>query len=62
LGRLKRTLQQGDHPEVTIVADMLEETLAALRAKKSGKDIWKIGTCGVRRGGFGCIAVTIRPG
>jgi dihydrofolate reductase len=34
-----RTLRQRDHPQVTIVADKLEETLAALRAK-SGKDIW----------------------
>jgi dihydrofolate reductase len=37
-----RTLRQCDHPEVTIVADKLEETLAALRAK-SGKDIWLFG-------------------
>ena len=37
-----RTLRQRDHPEVTIVADKLEETLAALRAK-SGKDIWLFG-------------------
>jgi dihydrofolate reductase len=37
-----RTLRQRDHPGVTIVADKLEETLAALRAK-SGKDIWLFG-------------------
>jgi dihydrofolate reductase len=37
-----RTLRQRDHPEVTIVADMVEETLAALRAKP-GKDIWLFG-------------------
>jgi dihydrofolate reductase len=37
-----RTLRQRDHPAVTIVADKLEETLAALRAK-SGKDIWLFG-------------------
>ena len=37
-----RTLRQCDHPDVTIVADTLEETLAALRAK-SGKDIWLFG-------------------
>jgi dihydrofolate reductase len=28
---------------VTIVADKLEQTVAALRAKKSGKDIWLFG-------------------
>jgi len=38
-----RTLRQCDHPEVTIVADKLEETVAALRAMKSGKDIWLFG-------------------
>lgn len=38
-----RTLRQCDHPEVTIVADKLEETVASLRAKKSGKDIWLFG-------------------
>ena len=38
-----RTLRQCDHSEVTIVADKLEETVAALRAKKSGKDIWLFG-------------------
>jgi dihydrofolate reductase len=38
-----RTLQQCDHPEVTIVADKLEETVAGLRAMKSGKDIWLFG-------------------
>jgi dihydrofolate reductase len=37
-----RTLRQRDHTEVTIVADKLEETLAALRAR-SGKDIWLFG-------------------
>ena len=37
-----RTLRRRDHPEVTIVADKLEETLAALRVK-SGKDIWLFG-------------------
>ena len=37
-----RTLRRRDHPEVTIVADKLEETLGALRAK-SGKDIWLFG-------------------
>src|ERR1700719_3704504 len=35
-------LQERDHPGVTMVADKLEETLAALRAK-SGKDIWLFG-------------------
>ena len=37
-----RTLRQTDHPRVTIVADRLEETVAALRAT-SGKDIWLFG-------------------
>ncbi len=34
-----RTLQQRDHPNVSIVADKPEEALATLRAKP-GKDIW----------------------
>ena len=38
-----RTLRQADHPEVTIVADKLEETVAGLRAMKSEKDIWLFG-------------------
>jgi dihydrofolate reductase len=38
-----RTLRQCDHPKVTLVADKLEATVAALRAKKSGKDIWLFG-------------------
>lgn len=37
-----RTLRQRDYPEVTIVAEKSENTLAALRAK-SGKDIWLFG-------------------
>ena len=37
-----RTLRQRDHPEVTIVADKVEATLAALRAMP-GKDIWLFG-------------------
>jgi dihydrofolate reductase len=37
-----RTLQQRDHPGVTIVADSVEQTAAALRAA-SGKDIWLFG-------------------
>ena len=37
-----RTLRQPDYPEVTIVAERSEETLAALRAKP-GKDIWLFG-------------------
>ncbi len=37
-----RTLQQNDHPEVTIVAGECEKTAASLRAK-SGKDIWLFG-------------------
>lgn len=38
-----RTLRQSDHPDVTIVADKVEETVAALRAEKSNKDIWVFG-------------------
>ncbi len=37
-----RTLRQRDYPEVTMVAEKPEETLAALRAKP-GKDIWLFG-------------------
>jgi dihydrofolate reductase len=37
-----RTLRQRDHPDVTIIADTVEETVAALRAT-SGKDIWLFG-------------------
>jgi dihydrofolate reductase len=37
-----RTLRQRDHPEVIIVAEKSEETLAALRAQ-TGKDIWLFG-------------------
>ena len=37
-----RTLRQEDHPNVTIVADRVEETVSALR-KESGKDIWLFG-------------------
>jgi dihydrofolate reductase len=37
-----RSLRQSDHPDVTIVAERAEETVAALRAE-SGKDIWLFG-------------------
>jgi dihydrofolate reductase len=37
-----RTLQPHDHPQVTIVADKTEQTVAALR-EKPGKDIWLFG-------------------
>jgi dihydrofolate reductase len=37
-----RTLRQQDYPELTIVSEKSEETLAALRAE-SGKDIWLFG-------------------
>jgi dihydrofolate reductase len=37
-----RTLQQRDHPEVTIVSDMEEKALAALK-EAPGKDIWLFG-------------------
>jgi dihydrofolate reductase len=37
-----RTLRQQDHPEVTLVAEGMEETVAALRAEP-GKDIWLFG-------------------
>ena len=37
-----RTLRQQDYPQVTVVADKSEETLAGLRAQ-SGKDIWLFG-------------------
>ncbi len=37
-----RTLRQSDYPNVTIVADRVEETVAELR-KAEGKDIWLFG-------------------
>ncbi len=37
-----RTLRQQDFPDVTIVADKLEDTIADLRSKP-GKDIWLFG-------------------
>jgi len=37
-----RTLRQQDYPRVKIVAEAVEETVAALRAE-SGKDIWLFG-------------------
>ena len=37
-----RTLAQSDHPDVTIVSDSAEETVASLRAQP-GKDIWLFG-------------------
>ena len=39
---VSRTLRQADHPGVTIIADNLAETIAALRAAP-GKDIWLFG-------------------
>lgn len=38
-----RTLRPSDHPKVTIVSDRVEETVAALRAEESDKDIWLFG-------------------
>ena len=38
-----RTLRQSDHPDVTVVSDKVEETVAALRAEESDKDIWIFG-------------------
>jgi dihydrofolate reductase len=40
---LSRTLRQRDYPEVSIVGEKCEEAMAALRSKKSGKDIWLFG-------------------
>jgi dihydrofolate reductase len=37
-----RTLRQQDYPKVTIVAERIEETVAALRTEP-GKDIWLFG-------------------
>ena len=39
---ISRTLRQQDHPDVTIVADNVQQTLTALR-KEPGKDIWLFG-------------------
>ena len=60
-----RTLRQRDYPEVTIVADKLEETLAALRAK-SGKDIWLFGGSSLFRSFLGAglvdtVEVAVSP-
>jgi dihydrofolate reductase len=60
-----RTLRQRDHPKVTIVADKLEETMAALRAK-SGKDIWLFGGGSLFRsvldaGLVDTVEVAVRP-
>jgi dihydrofolate reductase len=60
-----RTVQQHDHPKVTMVADKLEETLAALRAK-SGKDIWLFGGGSLFRsvldaGLVDTVEVAVRP-
>jgi dihydrofolate reductase len=38
-----RMLRQSDHPDVTVVSDKVEETVAALRAEESNKDIWIFG-------------------
>jgi len=38
-----RTLRQSDYPDVTVVSDKVEETVAALRAEESKKDIWIFG-------------------
>jgi dihydrofolate reductase len=38
-----RTLRQRDHPEVTIVGKGYKKTVAALRAKRSKKDVWLFG-------------------
>jgi dihydrofolate reductase len=60
-----RTLRRRDHPGVTIVADRLPETLAALRAK-SGKDIWLFGGGSLFRsvldaGLVNTVEVAVRP-
>lgn len=39
---VSRTLQPSDHPRVTVLADKVEERLAALRDER-GKDIWLFG-------------------
>jgi dihydrofolate reductase len=39
---ISRTLRQEDHPDVTVVAKNVKQTLTALR-KKPGKDIWLFG-------------------
>jgi dihydrofolate reductase len=39
---VSRTLRQSDHPNVTVLGEGWEETVAALRAEE-GKDIWLFG-------------------
>lgn len=46
---VSRTLKQHDHPGVTLVAERLPETVAALRAGP-GKDIWLFGGGSLFRG------------
>jgi dihydrofolate reductase len=38
-----RTLDPARHPRVTVVADRVAETVAALKAERTGKDIWLFG-------------------
>ena len=44
-----RTLRQSDHPNVTVVSDNVEDTVASLRAEESEKDIWLFGGGGLFR-------------
>ena len=39
---VSRTLQQKDHPEITIISELNQDRLKALRAQ-NGKDIWLFG-------------------
>jgi dihydrofolate reductase len=40
---VSRTLQQRDHPNVTILGDGWEKAVSALREEETGKDIWLFG-------------------
>lgn len=61
-----RTLRQSDHPGVIIVSDRVEETVSALRAEASDKDIWLFGGGGLFRtllaaGLVDTVAVAVIP-
>lgn len=58
---ISRTLRQEDHPEVTVVADGIEDKLDELRSRP-GKDIWLYGGGELFRSllALGCVD-TVEP-
>ena len=55
-----RTLRQQDYPKVTIVAERMEEAVAALRAEP-GKDIWLFGGGALFRSLVDTVEVAVMP-